>query len=210
MKSLRSLKSHLSVTPRISLRRIMDGAASVFAAAAVTLLMSGMATAQASKYLKLNKDGSGNIVFATTNIKKGEESKAALKTTFTDGDSIYARAYFPGKMGQLQGEEEGFIDLWVDGEHQKRLAFTNKDVPADRDQTLIYVYNTKDYSPDFKADIWNELSAGEHKIKLVVGKTKFMREGISVQDQGDRYALKKDDVHKAVYLSDSSFTFTKK
>ena len=177
---------------------------------ALCLALPGIADAQASKYLKLNKDGSGNIVFATTNIKKNEEGKATLKTSFTDGDSIYARAYFPGKMGQLQGEEEGFIDLWIDGKHQKRLAFTNKDVPADRDQTLIYVYNTKDYTPDFKADIWGELSAGKHSVKVVVGKTKFMREGISVQDQGDRYAIKRDDVHKAVYLSDSSFEFTKK
>ncbi|MEI6737606.1 MAG: hypothetical protein WCL29_03910 [Pseudomonadota bacterium] len=81
----------------------------------VVMMMSGTANAQASKYLKLNKDGSGNIVFASTNIKKGEEGKAALKTVFTDSDSIYARAYFPGKMGQLQGEEEGFMDIWIDG-----------------------------------------------------------------------------------------------
>ncbi|MBI3716508.1 MAG: hypothetical protein HY255_10990 [Betaproteobacteria bacterium] len=183
-----------------------------FAAALIALCLAlpGVANAQAAKYLILNKDGSGNIVFATTNIKKGEEGKATLKTAFADGDSIYARAYFPGKMGQLQGEEEGFIDIWIDGKHQKRLAFTNKDVPADRDQTLIYVYNTKDYPADFKDDIWNGLSAGKHSVKVVVGKTKFIREGVSVQDQGDRYAIKRDDLHKAVYLSDSSFEFTKK
>ena len=161
-------------------------------------------------FKKMNKDGSANMVFATTNIKKGEEGKATLKTKFSSDDSIYARAYFGTKMGQLQGEEEGFMDIWIDGKHRKRLAFTNKDIPADRDQTLIYVYNTKDYSPDFKNDVWDELDAGEHKVKLVVGKTKFMREGVSVTDQGDRYAIKRDDVHKAVYLSDSDFIFTKK
>ncbi len=177
--------------------------------AVAAFILSGTASAQASKYLKLNKDGSGNVVFATTNIKKGEEGKASLKTAFTSDDSIYARAYFPGKMGLLQGEEEGFIDIWIDGEHQKRLAFTNKDVPADRDQTLIYIYNTKDYAPDFKDDVWGALASGEHKVKIIVGKTKFLREGVSVQDQGDRYAIKRDNVHKAVYLSDSSFLFTK-
>ena len=160
-------------------------------------------------FKKMNKDGSANMVFATTNIKKGEEAKAALKTKFTSDDSIYARAYFGTKMGQLQGEEEGFMDIWIDGKHRKRLAFTNKDIPADRDQTLIYVYNTKDYPPDFKADVWDELDPGEHKVKLVVGKTKFMRKGLSVTDQGDRYAIKRDDVHKAVYLSDADFVFVK-
>jgi hypothetical protein len=162
-----------------------------------------------SKYKKLNKDGTANMVFSTTNIKKGAEDKSTLKTKFDDTESIYARAYFSAKFGQLKGEEEGFIDIWIDGSHAKRLNFTNKDISPDKDQTLIYVYNTKDYAPDFKDDVWESLSAGEHKIHLVVGKTQFMREGVSVQDQGDRYALKRDDVHKAVYLSDATFTFIK-
>jgi hypothetical protein len=176
--------------------------------AAVSLLTMSSYAAE-SKFKKMNKDGSANIVFSDTNIKKGEEAKSTLKTKFDDSESIYARAYFPAKFGQLKGEEEGFIDIWVDGKHAKRLNFSNKDVPADRDQMLIYVYNTKDYKPDFKDDVWDSLSAGEHTIKLVVGKTKFLREGVSVQDQGDRYAFKRDDVHKAVYLSDSNFTFVK-
>lgn len=162
-----------------------------------------------SKYKKLNKDGTANMVFSSSNIKKGEEGKATLKTKFNDSDSIYARAYFSSKFGQLKGEEEGFIDIWIDGKHEKRLNFSNKDVAPDKDQMLIYVYNTTDYTPDFKSEVWDGLSAGEHKIHLVVGKTKFMREGVSVQDQGDRYAIKRDDVHKAVYLSDATFTFVK-
>jgi len=184
--------------------------ASVVVVVSAGSLLSTSAYAQAAKYMKPNKDGTGNIVFASTNIKKNEEGNATLKTTFTSADTIYARAYFVGKMGQLQGEEEGFMDLWIDGEHQKRLSFTNKDIPADRDQTLVYVYNTKDYPPDFKNDVWAGLSPGPHKVKLVIGKTKFMREGVRLQDQGDRYAIKKDDVHKAVYLSDSDFTFIQK
>jgi len=161
------------------------------------------------KYKVLNKDGTANMVFSNTNIKKGAEGKSTLKTKFDDTESIYARAYFSSKFGQLKGEEEGFIDIWIDGSHAKRLNFTNKDISADKDQTLIYVYNTNDYPADFKEDVWESLSAGEHKIHLVVGKTKFMREGVSVEDQGDRLAFKRDDVHKAVYLSDATFTFVK-
>lgn len=173
------------------------------------LILAVSSYAADSKYKKLNKDGTANMVFSNTNIKKGEEGKSVLKTRFEDSESIYARAYFSTKFGKLQGEEEGFIDIWIDGKHEKRLNFSNKDVAPDKDQTLIYVYNTKDYSPDFKDEVWEGLSAGEHKIHLVVGKTKFMREGVSVQDQGDRYELKRDDVHKAVYLSDATFTFVK-
>ena len=191
-------------------KRVSTSLAAMTALVIAASFLAVTAHAADSGFKKMNKDGSANMVFATTNIKKGEEGKASLKTKFTSDDSIYARAYFGTKMGQLQGEEEGFIDIWIDGTHRKRLAFTNKDVAADRDQTLIYVYNTKDYSPDFKDDVWDELSAGEHKVKLVVGKTKFMREGVSVTDQGDRYAIKRDDVHKAVYLSDSDFMFVKK
>ncbi|NVN92334.1 MAG: hypothetical protein HXX11_17275 [Desulfuromonadales bacterium] len=162
-----------------------------------------------SKFKKINKDGTANMVFSDTNIKKGAENRSTLKTKFDDTESIYARAYFSSKFGQLKGEEEGFIDIWIDGSHAKRLNFTNKDISADKDQTLIYVYNTKDYPADFKDDVWENLTSGEHKIHLVVGKTKFMREGVSVEDQGDRLALKRDDVHKAVYLSDATFTFLK-
>ena len=179
----------------------------VFATALSILTVSAYAVD--SKFKKLNKDGTANMVFSSTNIKKGEEGKSVLKTKFDDTESIYARAYFSSKFGQLKGEEEGFIDIWIDGKHSKRLAFSNKDIAPDKDQTLIYVYNTNDYPPDFKDDVWGDLTAGEHKIHLVVGKTKFMREGVSIQDQGDRYALKRDDVHKAVYLSDSTFTFIK-
>jgi hypothetical protein len=173
------------------------------------LAFSAVSFGADSKYKKLNKDGTANMVFSNTNIKKGAEDKSVLKTKFDDSESIYARAYFSSKFGQLEGEEEGFIDIWIDGSHAKRLNFANKDVAPDKDQMLIYVYNTKDYKPDFKEDVWDSLSAGEHKIHMVVGKTKFMREGVSVQDQGDRYAIKRDDVHKAVYLSDSTFTFVK-
>jgi hypothetical protein len=167
------------------------------------------AQAQASKYLKLNKDGTGNIVFSTTPIKKNEEAKSKLQTRFTSSDSIYARAYFSKPMGEFKGEEEGFIDVWIDGKHEKRLNFSNKDVPADRDQMVVYVFNTQDYKPDFKSEVWDGLSAGQHQVKLIVGRTKFLRKGASAEVVGDKLVVRRDDPHAAVYLSDSTFTFVK-
>ena len=175
-----------------------------------TLLgFSFVANAQSSKFMSLNKDGTGNIVFSTTVIKKNEEGSSTLATKFSSGDSIYARAYFPKAIGAFTGEEEGFIDLWVDGKHEKRLNFSNKDVAADKDQMLIYVYNTKDYKPDFKSEVWDGISAGEHRVKLVVGRTKFLRKGATAEFQGDKIVVKRDDPHAPVYLSDSNFTFIK-
>ena len=176
---------------------------------ALVAISSVSVSAADSKYAKLNKDGTGNIIFASTNIVKGEEEKCELKTTFKEGETIYARAYFSSKMPELEGEEEGFIDLWIDGKHEKRLGFTNKDIAPGKDQTLIYVYNTTDYSPDFSDSLFSELSPGEHKLRLIVGVTKFLREGASLRDNGDTVSVVKDDVHKATYLSDSAFTFIK-
>jgi hypothetical protein len=167
------------------------------------------APAQTSKFRNLNKDGTANAVFSTTPIKKGEEAKNKLQTRFTSSDSIYARAYFSKPMGAFTGEEEGFIDVWIDGKHEKRVNFTNKDVPADRDQMVIYVYNTQDYKPDFKSEVWEGLSAGEHRVKLIVGRTKFLRKGASAEIVGDNLVVRRDDPHAAVYLSDSTFTLVK-
>jgi len=74
---------------------------------------------------------------------------------------------------------------------------------------LVYVYNTNDYKPDFKDEVWEGLSAGEHRIKLLVGRTKFLRAGATAEIQGDKILVKRDDPHAAVYLSDSTFIFVK-
>jgi hypothetical protein len=169
-----------------------------------------VAPAQTSSFKKLNADGTANAVFSTAPIKKGEEAKSRLQTRFTTDDSIYARVYFSKPVGAFAGEEEGFIDVWIDGKHEKRLNFSNKDVPADRDQMVVYVYNTQDYKPDFKSEVWDGLSAGEHRVKLLVGRTKFLRKGASAEVVGDNLVVRRDDPHAAVYLSDATFTLVKK
>lgn len=164
--------------------------------------------AQSSKFIKKNVDGTANILFSNTQIKKGEEAKNVLKATFKADESIYARAYFSAKFPTLTGEEQGFIDVWVDGKHAKRMGFANKDVAAGNDQMQIYIRNT-DPSPDVSDEVFDAMEPGAHQVKLVVGHTKFMREGARAEVQGDDLVVKRDDVHKAVYLSTSSFTFTK-
>lgn len=165
-------------------------------------------TAQSSKFIKKNADGTANILFSNTQIKKGEEAKNVLKAAFKADESIYARAYFSAKFPALTGEAEGFIDVWVDGKHAKRMNFSNRDVAAGNEQMQIYIRNTNP-SPDLKDEIWEAMEAGEHKVNLIVGHTQFMREGARASVQGDDIVVKRDDVYKAVYLSQSSFTFTK-
>lgn len=182
--------------------------ASVFTLAVLLVGTSILLSAQPSKFIKKNADGTANILFSNTQIKKGEEAKNVLKAAFKADESIYARAYFSAKFPALMGEEEGFIDVWVDGKHAKRLGFSNKDVAAGNEQMQIYVRNT-DPSPDIKDDVWDAMDPGEHKVNLIVGHTQFMREGARASVQGDDIVIKRDDVHKAVYLSQSSFTFRK-
>jgi hypothetical protein len=173
---------------------------------AVSVCWFSFAQAQSAK--KMNKNGTVNIIFASANIPKGKESTVALKTKFSDSDAIWARAYFPQAFGTLEGEAEGFIDMWVDGKHIKRLAFSNRDVAPDKDQMLIYIHNTG--NDDFKEEVWNEISAGEHKIKIVVGKTQFLKKKVTLDIEDDNLVAKGDDVYKAVYLSESDITFIKK
>ncbi len=173
----------------------------------IAVACSTIAFAKASTFMKMNKNGSANILFSDTKIEKGKESQVKLKSKFTDSEVIWARAYFPKEFGTLEGEAEGFIDLWIDGKHVKRLNFSNKDVPAGNDQMMIYVHNTG--SDDFSDDIWSGIEAGEHKIKLVVGKTEFLKAKVVLDVEGDDLVAKKDDAYKAVYLSESDFTYTK-
>ncbi len=172
---------------------------------AMTVISTGFA--QSARFKKMNKNGSANIIFSNSQIKKGEESKVVLKTKFTDSEVIWARAYFPGKFGTLKGEAEGFIDVWIDGKHVKRMNFSNKDVPEDKDQMMIYIHNTG--SDDIKDDVWGAIDAGEHKVKIVVGKTEFLKAKVKVDVEGNDLVAKRDDAYKAVYLSESDFTYIK-
>jgi len=173
-----------------------------------TIACGALAFAQSSKFKKMNKNGSANILFSNSKIEKGKESAVSMKTKFTDSEVIWARAYFPKTFGTLEGEAEGFMDMWIDGKHVKRLAFTNKDVPAANDQMMIYVHNTG--SDDFKDEVWDSIEAGEHKIKIVVGKTEFLKAKVKLDVEGDDLVAKRDDAYKAVYLSESDFIYIKK
>ena len=98
------------------------------------------------------------------------------------------------------------MDIWIDGEHVKRLAFSNKDVKPEQTQMAIYIHNTG--SDDFKDDIWGGLEKGEHKVKIVVGKTEFMKAGVAISVQGDDVVASQDDTYQPIYLSESDFQYT--
>jgi len=180
----------------------------LLATLAVTVL-GATAFAAGPKQKVIGKNGAANILFSTEKIEKGKEDKAKLATSFTSEDVIWARAYFPKTFGTLEGEAEGFIDLWVDGKHVKRLTFSNSDVAADADQTVVYLHNTG--NDDFKDEVWSEIGAGTHKVKLVIGKTEFLKAKVKLEVQdNDTVSAKRDDAYKAVYLAESDFTYVKK
>lgn len=177
----------------------------LFLTAFAILGLASAVWAQSSEFRVIGSNGEGNVVFSTTKIEKGKEQSVTMATKFTSKDPIWARAYFPAEIGELEGEAEGFIDIWIDGSHAKRMSFTNKTVAADHDQTSIYIHNTG--SDDFKADVWSGLTPGEHRVKVVVGKTELVAEKVKLDVEGDDVVAKRDDAYKAVYLAESEFTY---
>ena len=176
-------------------------------AAAFALLLAFGPIVYAQK--KLNANGTGNILFSNTKIEKGGESKAKMKNIFSANEVIWARAYFSKPFGQLEGDDaEAFMDIWIDGKHVKRSAFPENSFKPEADQMMIYVHNTG--NDDFKDDVWADLSAGEHKVKIVFGKTQFLKAGVSLELQGEKIVAKDDDSYIAVYLSESDFTYVQK
>lgn len=67
-------------------------------AATVTLIVPGPAAAQASPLRKIDAQGIGNCVFSPQELPKGGEGTApyrAIKTDFTEGESVHVRCYWP-------------------------------------------------------------------------------------------------------------------
>lgn len=67
-------------------------------AAFVPLIVPGPAAAQASPLRKIDAQGIGNCVFSPQELPKGGEGTApykAIKTDFTEGESVHVRCYWP-------------------------------------------------------------------------------------------------------------------
>ena len=155
---------------------------------------------------KVDNKGIANIVFASSAIEKGKESSAQLKTSFTSGDKIFARCYFPKAVGNFKNGETCHIHLWVDGKVIWNGEYTGRALPEPSwDQIQVYIRNTGD--DDFRGAISNALdtvSSGSHEVQVVVLRDKFMKYKKVIKGN----SVTKEPVYQPVYLSKGTFTYT--
>ncbi|GAB4298291.1 MAG: hypothetical protein Kow0068_22220 [Marinilabiliales bacterium] len=171
----------------------------IFLITICVLLLSSFVDAQITKYRKINEKGIANMVFSNKAIPKGQESSVTLKNSFSSGEAIYARCYFPKPFGQynVSSNEDFFIDLYLDGKFVERKKMLHPD--ADWDQISLYVLNTGD--DDFKnlEIALNNAGSGTHTLQVSVGFEKYNTTKKVVNSDG---TIENKDVFNAVYISD--------
>jgi hypothetical protein len=101
-----------------------------------------------------------NCVFSTQEIPKGKEKNITLLEKFTRPDPVFARCYFPEKIGPVRAEDF-WHEIWIDGRLTQFTRF-NKPPPPDWDQVAVWI-TAEDYADEMKA-----LGPGEHEIVIWV------------------------------------------
>lgn len=173
--------------------------------AILSLLCVRTEDASAKKFKKVDSKGIANMIFASRGIKKGKEKRVKLKKKFTSKDKIFARAYFPRKIGRFRRGEKCHVHIWLDGKVVWRGTYSGRSLPnASWDQIQLYIRNTKD--DDFKGKMSRALqraSTGKHKVKIVIMRDKFIK--YKYVKKGKR--VTKRPVYKPVYLSKGTFSY---
>ena len=144
------------------------------------------------------ENSNSQIVYSSAPIKKGESPDLPSQTRFLATDKIFARAYFPEKFGTLGVEEYGMVDFWIDGIFVKRFIFSNYDVSPSSKEMRLYIHNTgKD---DFDPSYYSNLTKGNHKVQIVVGRNQIIQ-SIELNDK------QKTQGKKYIRLAEGNFIF---
>lgn len=109
-------------------------------------------------------------IFSTTPIVIGAESESEIKTVFVSPEKVYARAYFPGPVGNV-GKNDFWHEIWVDGKMHKRTFFT-EGIDSTWDQIQIWI------TEDEYSAVMSELSPGQHEIVIWVIKNEYQGEKV--------------------------------
>ena len=141
----------------------------------------------------------GKIIFSNKQIKQGLENKVPLKTEFISSEVIWARAFFPKRLGNLKRGESLNIDIWVDGRFARRVKIAKPNPKWT--QMQIYVHNTGD--DDINSTVYDRISSGKHEVSIHVVYAKFMMKKKVVRSGRVYY----EDVFKPVYLSKGKINY---
>jgi hypothetical protein len=144
-------------------------------------------------FRKKAAEGHCNCLFAPTEIMRGGEARAGIRSAFAGPEPVYARCYFDGPIGPL-APDDFWHELWIDGRMVKITEFAHPPQP-DWDQISLWL-TAEDYSTEFKA-----LPPGRHEITLWVLKNTYL-------SYPDPPKLEENRSPVLVRLSKGSFIYT--
>ena len=90
------------------------------------------------------------------------------------------------------------VDFWIDGIFVKRFIFSNYDVSPSSKEMRLYIHNTgkDDFDPSYNSN----LTKGNHKVQIVVGRNQIIQ-SIELNDK------QKTQGKKYIRLAEGNFIF---
>ena len=187
----------------IRMKRILLMSLAAMVALFMVAGLPGLASADWSTHFKKQPEGYGNCIFSTKEIGKGKESKVTIKSSFKSPDKVYARCYFPGKVGKLRQGKNFWHESWVDRKLKRRTFFKQ---PPNPGWKQIQIWVSED---EYKKDI-RGLGRGKHEIIIWVMKNTYKgKRAEAVKDASGKIKGKMKEVWVPVRLSKGKFTYTK-
>ncbi len=135
----------------------------------VICFVSLQAQTESVKYRVIDKDSTGNIIFASKKIPVGGEDSVKIKDAFVLGEQIWGRAYFPKKFSdyKMNRRDSFCLFLYIDDKLIKRI--TQEPPEADWGQMQVWLLGTGyDYFPDF-AGAMQSSGSDEHRVMVSIG-----------------------------------------
>lgn len=127
------------------------------------------AQTESVKYRVIDKDSTGNIIFASQKIPVGGEDSVKIKDAFVLGEQIWGRAYFPKKFSdyKMNRRDSFCLFLYIDDKLIKRI--TQEPPEAEWGQMQVWLSGTGfDYFPDF-AGVMQSSGSDEHSVMVSIG-----------------------------------------
>jgi|GEM_PF-1403887 len=146
------------------------------------------------------KKTTSHCIFASEEIKKGSEHKVILKKRFTKPERVYARCYFPKRIGVIEARNF-WHEIWINGYMKMRTRFKR---PPRAHWRQSQVWITED---EYKKQI-HYLPRGTHRITIKFIHNVYLgKEKITVRLSNGRKTVKIKERWIPKILSAGKFTY---
>ncbi len=146
------------------MKRITTALLAAFSLVALTTPASADLTQKNSKHRKI-EDGIGNCIFSSKPLPFDKEGRYQVETRFETGDAIYARCYYPERIGDMKTEGKlksslrgmaGKLGPMPQTYYEARIQWTDEPLRNHvktvvhkakydtRDQMLMYLFEDRD------------------------------------------------------------------